>query len=384
MASHSSVTKSDTPDTTFRRIGNGSFGVVFADPTATTIYKRELRAGDRDCLWNMPHEYAMHKRIATALHKWSSQTDLQVEIPEPQDLILEEAADWWMSNASRFPPDEPRYQRPAPTLVAERICSLPGVLRQQLIDKFCPASLRKTFTPDQQDICLVRIYLGRRSRRRTPDAHRPSLKMFAIRNFPGHIDQLETLGLDPEFIATQIGKALAILHFEALTDGKDVEFVLGKARPPLITPSTKEPTPPLTPLATPTTYTFSRDVSMTDIRGPNRGTSIWCLDFNQCQSLSFATPAALSTSVVQCVDAYFLNDPYYPRPDQVELWAAFKANYEATADRIIRDKFSQGHEIQERPDRNEYTALLNRSELSREIIRAIETRFQDRLDRNLL
>ncbi|KAJ9605479.1 hypothetical protein H2200_010136 [Cladophialophora chaetospira] len=369
----------------FIKIGNGSFGIIFADPAAPVIYKRELWAGDKSCPWTITEEYALHVRISKAFHKWSPQhrpgsneIDLQVQIPEPQEMMLKDAA-WWTSNAARFPAVEPQYQRPAPMLEAERILTLPRNLRQQLIDTFCPPPSRLSATREQHEVCLIRLYLGRQSRRKNPNANPYGLGHFSIRNFPGYVDQLETLGLDTQFIAAHLGKALAVLHFEALTDARDVEFVLGAARSPKLATSqttTTEPTPPVTPLPTPTTESFPHEHPMTDIRGPTRALSIWCLDFNQCQRLSYATPSAISSSMSHCINAYFSNDPYYPRPDQTELWATFKTNYEKMANEILRKQRAQETDTsQEATPPNVYTALWNHPNPPEEFTRAIERRF---------
>ncbi|KAK7524245.1 zinc finger protein-domain-containing protein [Phyllosticta citriasiana] len=73
-------------------------------------------------------------------------------------------------------------------------------------------------------------------------------------------------------------------------------------------------------------------------RQPNALLRFWLLDFNQCGDISFD-----EAGVRSAVDAFWLNDPYYPRPprgDGVEafegaLWDAFVARYLEVADRIL-------------------------------------------------
>ena len=115
---------------------------------------------------------------------------------------------------------------------------------------------------------------------------------------------------------------------------------------------------------------------MTDIQGSTRALSIWCLDFNQCQRLTYPTISAMSTSVLHCVNAYFLNDPYYPRPNQGEIWATFKTNYESTANHILRQRLARETDAaQETAHPNEYKMLWNHPNPPEEVTRAIEQRF---------
>lgn len=62
------------------------------------------------------------------------------------------------------------------------------------------------------------------------------------------------------------------------------------------------------------------------------------LDFNQCQPISMD-----EAGVSQAVEAYMINDPYYPRPPSKDddghdnrLWSTFAIRYIRISDRIFR------------------------------------------------
>ncbi|OQU98018.1 hypothetical protein CLAIMM_03858 [Cladophialophora immunda] len=318
----------------FRKLGQGSFGAVFAHPMVPVIYKREIKSDSNWC-WSIEGEYAMHKLISAAFDKWSlgeqgNDTSLRVQIPFPHVLILTDSTNWWAQCSSRFPSDEPDFRDPSPTLQAERIPSLPQAVRHDLINKFCAAG-------------------STLSRRRAARSWKSCVD-FQIHNFPCHVDQMRTLGLDTHYIAAQLGRALAVLHFEAGVDGRDVEFVLGAARhvPEKLAGEQQKGT------------SLTDDAGQArqrreEVTGLYSAATIWCLDFEQCQPISFSvdplvptsitpeqtslnTPTTTSASVdpgtVKCIAAYFANDPYYPRPPQPELWATFSRNYEDMAGQI--------------------------------------------------
>ena len=101
------------------------------------------------------------------------------------------------------------------------------------------------------------------------------------------------LDLSLEPIARELGRAFAVIHWEACVDGRDIEFVFGGPRSEASTSS----------------------VTCT--------TQIWVLDFNQCSEVTVT-----SAGVDKCIDACLCNDPYYPRPHkQPDLWLQFAGAY---------------------------------------------------------
>ncbi|KAJ7205302.1 hypothetical protein GGX14DRAFT_368238 [Mycena pura] len=135
---------------------------------------------------------------------------------------------------------------------------------------------------------LCRLYLGKIFDR-TGQTARP--RFFSTANFPldearyealrGAVSDLPTLSE----VAQGMGAMLALLHFRGLVDARDVEFVLG---------------------------------------GDGYGDhTFYVIDFNQVRPFD---PA--SGSVEPLVDAFFSNDPYYPRPRHGNpLYTEFKDAY---------------------------------------------------------
>ncbi|KAK8167150.1 zinc finger protein-domain-containing protein [Phyllosticta citribraziliensis] len=113
--------------------------------------------------------------------------------------------------------------------------------------------------------------------------------------------------------------ALAAMHWGARVDARDVEFVVGS--PPS--------SPPLLPVL-PGSRFYPRQ--------PDTPLRFWLLDFNQCGDMSFD-----EAGVRRAVDAFWMNDPYYPRPprrdgvDDFEgaLWDTFVARFLEISEMIL-------------------------------------------------
>lgn len=75
---------------------------------------------------------------------------------------------------------------------------------------------------------MVRIYLG--SMAGKTGAGTTGMGMFfSLRNLKLHLNQLIELGIGIEDLARRMGVALAVMHWGAKTDARDVEFVLGSS-----------------------------------------------------------------------------------------------------------------------------------------------------------
>lgn len=162
--------------------------------------------------------------------------------------------------------------------------------------------------------CLIRPYLGRRRVEKTNTASQ--FTAFSLRNFPLHIDQMETLGIstnDIDQYARVMAETLAVMHWVGEMDGNDIEFVL--ARP---NPSSHDDN--------------SHYENESNALGDH---SMWVLDFDLCRSMAMD-----SKGVEQAVAAFWANDPYHPRPgkelerDQL-LWLVFRDHYLQTSQTCI-------------------------------------------------
>lgn len=108
-------------------------------------------------------------------------------------------------------------------------------------------------------------------------------------------------------------------------DAADVEFVLGTAPEKLAVKAVEiKNLPPRSSTAAP--LNFKR-----------RLVHLWLLDFNQCREITLD-----DRGVTQAINAYWQNDPYYPRPcspghpDQA-IWDLFSMAYVEHSDLIATD-----------------------------------------------
>lgn len=105
----------------------------------------------------------------------------------------------------------------------ESIFPLPRAVRHGLIDKYCRPDAREAMKNNESNKdYLVRPYLGR-------GRFGSGGQFFSLRNFKLHADQVKELGLVVDEYIQPMAHALAVLHWKARIDGKDVEFVLGSS-----------------------------------------------------------------------------------------------------------------------------------------------------------
>ncbi|OAP56872.1 hypothetical protein AYL99_08984 [Fonsecaea erecta] len=301
---------------TFRKIGAGACGAVFAADGESLSYKigKTGISDDDAALWT---DFYMHGCIMTALRKFKADT----EIPNVHIYIDHDNKEWWEKHQELEKAASSVCNLPARVLVTERILPLPAPIREKLIDQFCKENLRASALADTANKdCLVRIYLGSMKGRAT--------SFFSLRNFKLHLNQMIDIGLDFEMLAVSIGQTLAIIHWEAKADARDVEFVLGSSATVIDGKQTQD---------------IQEDDSIGKINKPaenfvRRETRLFVLDFNQVRRITMD-----DDGVACAVEAFFLNDPYYPRPCerskvQEELWNSFVRSYLDTADIILRDQ----------------------------------------------
>ncbi|KAM4062221.1 zinc finger domain-containing protein [Hirsutella rhossiliensis] len=320
-------------DTTLplRRIGMGHCGSVWARPDATlrsddVVLKREDGSPGR----SLPNEHVVHLHLVKALR--GLQPDLApVNVPLCYGFLRASHVDVW---ASILPSLHPGYT-PCNALFSERIPPMAKIVRQLLIDKYCPVGLQGAIAADaNNDDCLVRPYLGRRRHQ----SSRPSrFGAFSLRNFPLHADQMEELGLDLCEYARPMAATLAAMHWCARLDAKDVEFVLASCRRPAADG------------ATPTSDPTHMGSSMPFVAGQLGQHSMWILDFDCCRPITLD-----QDGVDQAVVAFFRNDPFYPLPGRPSnsgdesVWQVFRDHYLATSERLLANK---KQDIQQLPAR---------------------------------
>lgn len=301
---------------TFRKIGAGACGAVFAADGESLSYKigKTGILDDEAALWT---DFNMHGYIMKALRKFKA----DIEITNVHIYINHDNKEWWEKHRELKMAASSACNLPARVLVTERILPLPAPIREKLVDQFCKKDLSASALADPANKdCLVRIYLG------SMKGHTTSF--FSLRNFKLHLNQMIDIGLDFEMLAVSIGQTLAIIHWEAQADARDVEFVLGSSATVLDKEQTKD---------------IHANDSVTTINKPTesfvrRETRLFVLDFNQVRRITMD-----DEGVACAVEAFYLNDPYYPRPCeesniQQELWNSFDRSYLGTADIILRDQ----------------------------------------------
>ena len=285
----------------FNRIGEGVQGVVFEVTGSEQVVKR-AKHNHPD---QLKLEFEIHRHVAAAFERRS---ELVPNIIIPKSFAFYQhdtpkGREWWKENRMRFPADD---QEPSNVLVLQHILPLPKVVRRALIEKFGPPSpasnKEKILNTAAQKHCLVRPYLAEA---RLDEGPRDNIK---LQNFALWSNQLDDLGLDLNLLAMLMASALAVMHWEAMVDAGDVEFVLGSR---------------------------AERQDQTEISLQCRVTSIFLLDFGMCKKCGFDEDGLRRRGMM-----FFRNDEYYPRPHsgnaKVEQgWNTFKEEYLKTSRMIL-------------------------------------------------
>ena len=290
---------------TYRQIGVGTCGKIFEQTGTTKIFKQAI--ADNGALWN---DYKMHTHVSESF----SNFDLEIMIPKVYYFVGPRDHDWWEEHGENFPDAVSRK-----ILCAERILPLPKIIREAVIDTYCPSQAVTTAKKDKANRdCLIRLYLGRRR----DQSMRPS-RFFTLRNYNLTLDQMEDLDLDTSSFAIVMADALAGMHWLCGIDADDVEFVLGSA------PTSTDRIRPLSKREVWNLPEDSSTVAQTtnSISFKVRTVHLWLLDFDRCKEITRDI-----AGVEQAAQAFLRNDPYYPRPlaaltrDQ-SLWKTFRDRY---------------------------------------------------------
>ncbi|KAH6889500.1 hypothetical protein B0T10DRAFT_404344 [Thelonectria olida] len=302
----------------FRKIGFGQCGFVFERPGWEFVSKVS-RPGFGDALWS---DFYQHLKVWECFRDRS----LDCRVPAVHGYVPQEDTAWWAEKLHNFPSTS-GFQMPSNALLTKRILPLPKIVREALIDSYCPEDLIESAKLNHTNRdCLARIYLGRRTKSETKSPN------FTLRNFNLHLDQMIELDLYVAGFSRAMGEALAIIHWDANVDGYDIEFVLGNDQP-----ISKD-------VVNMPSHASLRINTASTPKSFRRKTSIWCLDFNLCSSwpedIGWKIPEDL---IEQLVIAFFENDSYYPLPLmetdlEEELWSGFRDAYLYTAKAVLATK----------------------------------------------
>jgi hypothetical protein len=175
----------------------------------------------------------------------------------------------------------------------------------------------------------VRVYLGELRN------NRPYMN-FNLRNFPLYLDQIVGLELSADDITSTLASTLAVIHFKAEIDARDVEFVLGTA------PSFSHNQAPTSAEILTGSPRMSSAPAGTGINFTNRWIHLWVLDFNECAPITM-DETGMETAAV----AFHQNAPYCPRPPRAatvsnaemdEVWVTFEQSYLRTSSTVLRER----------------------------------------------
>ncbi|KAK3395377.1 zinc finger protein-domain-containing protein [Sordaria brevicollis] len=306
----------------YRKIGAGACGAIFAQEGNKSVVVKLAKGpvGDNE-LWN---DFRQHCKI---FHTFKKVYHIdEVQIPTPLGFIKPDVDEFWAENPGLTAAAEPLIRiLPTDALLSERILPLPPITQHLLIDKYCnPRGKSKALADPANGDCLVRVYLGSM-------AGTSGGMFFSLRNLKLHLNQLLELGIDIEELARRMGLALAVMHWGAKTDARDVEFVLGNSSekqaqlefgPDIWDGPERSTRPPGGH------YRLEEDFY-------RRVTQMWVLDFNQVRDITLD-----EAGVALAVEAVKLNDPYYPKPlkeTEAEriVWRAFVGSYLENATTIL-------------------------------------------------
>lgn len=185
----------------YQKIGAGFCGTVWAQDLHGPAIKREDGGPSR----SLANDFTMHQRALEALNQLPAKHK-QFRIPQCYRFITPEDTSWWAENLPLFPPG----YSPCNAISSERIPPFPEHIPALLLKKFCPFSpeaSRQIMTSASNRACLIRPYIGRQRTYPTGMNVRSRFRGFSLLNFPLHIDQMSELGIPPEDIDCQIGRA---------------------------------------------------------------------------------------------------------------------------------------------------------------------------------
>lgn len=276
------------------KIGAGSCGGVFARDGEDEVVKLL-----KPCGFSLHNDFVMHQRILSSMKTHGDDDDIQINIPACFEFTpAQHAAETYLDqHPDLVAAAQDIVHPPTDMLVTQRIPALSQSTREELIDKFCVPYRREANLADPANRdCLVRVYLGSMAGKTGKGG-----LFFSLRNFKLHLNHIIDSQLDYTGVCVAMAWSLAVMHWAARTDARDVEFVLGGS----------------------------------DRAVDRPGTVLWLLDFNLVKDIQLD-----ESCLEKLVVAHKVNDPYYPRPCQEHpvvrgLWNEFATAYVRTAAGVL-------------------------------------------------
>lgn len=334
----------------YRRIGAGHCGSVWTSDISSQVVLKRGDGAETRHLWK---EYYMQTRLLEALAQIPRpEKKLSIHVPYCYWYTNESDTQWWSEQLARFPAGV----QASTAMYSERILPVGQVMRETLIEKYCPERLRSEIKEDKKnEDCIIRLYLGRRR------LHTRGSMFFSLRNFPLWLDQATEPDLQLPVLryAETMAQSLAVMHWEAGLDAGDVEFVLGAPRSAsqdqveLVPSSTiatlpynsctrwREPPEKTTTMTAPDTWCREPHLhayEASEAKTMATALDLWLLDFDCCGLITMD-----AHGIEKAASTLYRNDPYYPRPCSPEspdfgIWEVFRKSYLECSKRILERK----------------------------------------------
>ncbi|KAK3061757.1 hypothetical protein LTS18_005513 [Coniosporium uncinatum] len=316
-------------DTIFQQIGAGECGSVWAWHDTHEVNKCQDAAASSTTGRSLRNEYDMHLRVLKSLEKVMAagllfRAVVGIRMPMTGGRAVKSFSDERGEKAFGN----------CDILCSERIRPLPQRIRGGLVGTLCPEEIGERVIESVGDRdCLVSVYLGQRSRDDSDERGE-----FTCRDFPMYLDLMEELGPDVHGYASVMADVLAMMHWSARVDAAGVEFVLGTHSVSDEAAESSWQCRPADDSSTSSGCQISTEKlhHVAELGALLRGEDIamHLLDFDQVATIPM-TPQGVDLAV----EAFFLNDAYYPRPShkglEREIWTTFRERYLHTSLRIV-------------------------------------------------
>ncbi|KAF2456026.1 zinc finger protein-domain-containing protein, partial [Lineolata rhizophorae] len=291
---------------------------VYGEPGSTNAYR--LARQNDDQLWN---EYICYSKVVRAYEDLRRANPPQprdflgtMRVPEPRYFVNKNDEEWWAVHREKVPAISEQGQGgPGHVVCMERVLPLPQSLRDTFVDNWGPTNRDDAKRDPRNADCIARIYLGQEDERTSG-----RVSFFTLRNFKLPVARLHALKCDVDGMTKLLGATLAIIHWEAGLDSRDIEVVVGSK--PTYTEIVV-----IEELSKLPTSTSTRRAGIHYPNFLNREISLWVIDFNLCRPIN-----RNEEETMLAVEAFWKNDPYFPRPhtnsDMINaLWDIFMASY---------------------------------------------------------
>ncbi|KAJ1324113.1 DUF3669 domain-containing protein [Microdochium nivale] len=309
------VEEAMNPSTAFTKIGAGACGAIFARVGSSVLKLAKPSP------FSLSNDYQKHKLIRS--HMLAN--GVHINIPECHWFMdAHHAGSFFNANPQLAEVAGQVCNLPTSVLATQRIPPLPATTRAHLIRKFCAPHIRaEALQARANRDCLVRIYLG------SMDG-RSNRRVFSLRNLPLHLNQIVDLRLEVRAVCREMARALAVMHWAAQTDARDVEFVLGGSSSSSSAGGAQA-----------TTSAPGASGTCSDLE--TQTVELWLLDFNLVRDVDLENEEDHDAVLAKLVSAHDANDRYYPRPCQAHplaktLWNVFVTAYLETASLVLSNR----------------------------------------------